>query len=268
LFRSPNIHFTPVTQILLKENWPSAARAYNAAIDEAVNDIVVFVHQDIFLPEGWLSKLARCLDAMKQSGIDWGILGCFGVNASAPRGVGRIYSTGWGRIGRFITQPGAVETLDEIVLVLRKSSGLRFDEGLPHFHLYGADICLTARSVGKTSYAFPGYCVHNTNQLLRLPGEFDACYRYLKQKWSQFLPVHTSCIKISRFDGPLHVRRLKETVATIRGKADRPVSRFADPTPFANDVFGEDEGVCMAAQATVEDATGRARLVKRASGPR
>jgi glycosyltransferase involved in cell wall biosynthesis len=247
LFRSPNIQRAPVTQILLKENWPSAGRAYNAAIDEAVNDIIVFVHQDIFLPDGWLANLTRCLDVMTQGGIDWGVLGCFGVSAGAPRGVGRIYSTGWGRIGRYITGPEAVDTLDEIVLVLRKSSGLRFDDALPYFHLYGADLSLAARAMGKTSYAFPGYCVHNTNQLLTLPSEFYACYRYLKQKWSRFLPVQTSCIRISRFDGPLHLRRLQETYAAIRGKARRPVRRFSDPTPFAQDVLTEDADVPSAA---------------------
>ena len=238
LYRSPGI-FDYANQIIVKENCASASLAYNAAIDEAQNDLMIFVHQDVYLPEDWFSNLARSLRYLRERRIEWGVLGCFGVNRTAPDGVGRIYSTGWGRIGTSIANPERVDTLDEIVLVIRKSSGLRFDEALPHFHLYGADICLSARDKGKANYAFQGYCVHNTNQLLRLPEEFYQCYHYLKAKWRKFLPIYTSCIKVSRLNGDLYSRRLHEIGETALGKSKRPMLRVGDPRPFASEVPAE-----------------------------
>lgn len=232
LFRSPDLQDW-VSQIVLKEDAASASKAFNEAVEESENDLVLFVHQDVYLPRGWFASLDRSVRHLDEAHIDWGVLGCFGVTADIPSGIGRIYSTGWGRIGRAIEHPQPVDTLDEIVLVLRKSSGLLFDADLPHFHLYGTDICLAARKRGKTSYAFPGYCVHNTNQLLTLPPEFFACYRYVKRKWRQYLPIRTPCMTISRFDSQFWGRRLDDARARLMRKPSRAVRRFADPTPFA-----------------------------------
>jgi hypothetical protein len=49
-------------QILVQESFSSAAKAYNDAIDRAANDLIVFCHQDIVLPEAWISQLQRALD--------------------------------------------------------------------------------------------------------------------------------------------------------------------------------------------------------------
>ena len=43
--------------------------------------------------------------------------------------------------------PPQVATLDELLLIVRRDSGLRFDPELG-FHLYGADICLQASEQG------------------------------------------------------------------------------------------------------------------------
>ena len=40
--------------------------------------------------------------------------------------------------------PARVATLDKLLLIVRRDSGLRFERELG-FHLYGADICLQAR---------------------------------------------------------------------------------------------------------------------------
>ena len=124
------------------------------------------------------------------------------------------------------------------VAIIMSHRGL-FREALPHFHLYGADICLSARDKGKASYAFQGYCVHNTNQLLRLPEEFYQCYHYLKAKWRKFLPIYTSCIKVSRLNGDLYSRRLHEIGETALGKSKRPMLRVGDPRPFASEIPAE-----------------------------
>ena len=100
----------------------------------------------MIFPEFWLLDLQRALDSLQQTDPEWGVLGCYGVTLDEGRGY--IYSGGLGVMGKPTDRPGPVQTLDEIVLILRKSSGLRFDDRLPHFHFYGADICMTAAARG------------------------------------------------------------------------------------------------------------------------
>jgi GT2 family glycosyltransferase len=205
-------------QILIQENFVSAAKAYNDAIDRAVHDLIIFVHQDIIFPEPWLSQLERALDYLEVEDTRWGVLGCSGVNPDGS-GYRHVYSTGLGVTGPPFERPGPVQTLDEIVLILRKSSGLRFDDRLPGFHLYGTDICLRAAKMGMRSYAISAFCIHNTHQTLILAEEFYECCKHVKRVWKDSLPIQTTCIRITRFNMPLYTRRLREVyLRYIRGK--------------------------------------------------
>jgi hypothetical protein len=107
-------------------------------------------------------------------------------------------------------RPAQVQTLDEIVLILRKSSGLRFDESLPHFHFYGTDICMAADARGLKSYAISAFCIHNTQQNFVLPKEFYESYRYIKHKWKNSLPIRTTCVTMTKFDLYMYKKRLQE----------------------------------------------------------
>jgi hypothetical protein len=239
LLLSPGLLNGGRNQLVIKQDFASASLAYNSAIDEAKNDIVIFVHQDIYLPDTWFADLQRCLAFLERTKANWGVLGCYGSRKGADAGLGHIYTRGLGRHGRTITQPELIETLDEIILIIRTSSGLRFDPGLPHFHLYGSDICLSAMESGMVNYAFQGYCVHNTNQLLILPKEFYACYRYIRRKWAHRLPIYTSCMKVSFLNGEYYRRRTIEAKQRVFGMRSRPVRRVEDPRVFAKE---RDEG--------------------------
>jgi Glycosyltransferase like family len=197
-------------EVLAQEGFISAAKAYNDAIDRSTNDLIVFVHQDIFLPETWLQQLNLALDWLRCSDPRWGVAGSYGKTVDGS-GWGHVYSSGRGIIGKPLEQPVPVQTLDEIVLILRKSSGLRFDERIPHYHLYGSDICLSAAKRGMTSYAISAFCIHNTQQNLVLPKEFYECYRELKRIWMDQLPIQTTCIRVSRSDLPMYLRRVQES---------------------------------------------------------
>jgi Glycosyltransferase like family len=212
-------------QIILREGFSSAALAYNSALDQAQNDLLLFVHQDVYLPEGWFDQVGRCVEYLEVAGSPWGVLGAYGARSVGQQYVGRIYTNGLGYHGAPIVTPQQVDTLDEITLVLRKSSGLRFDPALPHFHMYGVDICLSARARGLVNYAVPAMCVHNTDQIVVLPEEFYRSYWYVKRKWPSLLPIQTSCIRISKFDLELRRRRLREKfngwVPMVRHRARR-----------------------------------------------
>jgi hypothetical protein len=196
-------------QILMQEGFVSASVAYNDALQHSDNDLVVFAHQDILLPSRWISDLhsaTKCLDSFDP---EWGVLGCYGMTDDGLER-GYVYSNGQGVLGKPFGTPQAVQTLDEIVLIFRKSSKLKFDETFPHFHLYGADICLAAAKNGRKSYAISAFSIHNTQQNLVLPKEFYQCYRALKTKWKSSLPIYSTCINVTRFDMPMYERRVRE----------------------------------------------------------
>jgi hypothetical protein len=214
---------------LVQRDFSSAPKAYNAAIDQALNEVIIFAHQDVFFPKTWLADLERALRYLETEDPNWGVLGCFGSAKSRIGGVGRVYTTGKRMHGNEIIRPEPVETLDEIVLMVRKSSGLKFDPFLPHFHLYGVDICMSAKEKGMACYAIPAFCIHNTTQIIDLPKEFYSCYRYVKKKWSKYLPIYTSCIKISRFNKELYVRQMKKMYRKLLGKGSVGKCRAEDP---------------------------------------
>jgi hypothetical protein len=196
-------------QIIVQEGFSSASTAYNDAIDRSTNDLIVFSHQDIIFPDFWLLDLQRAMDSLQQTDPQWGVLGCYGETLD-DGGRGYIYSGGLGIMGKPMERPAPVQTLDEIVLILRKSSGLRFDESLPHFHFYGADICMAAAARGLKSYAISAFCIHNTQQNFILPKEFYESYRHVKRRWKDSLPIRTTCVTMTRFDIHMYRKRIQE----------------------------------------------------------
>lgn len=216
-------------ELLLQENFTSAALAYNDAMERANNDLVIFVHQDVFLPRPWFEQLNAALQALGKTDANWGVLGCWGATVDGKY-CGHIYSSGLGVLGKGFGRPVPVQTLDEIVLIVRKGSALRFDTALPHFHLYGTDLCMRAARQGLVSYAISAFCVHNTSQILDLPADFYQCYRHVKSRWKEYLPIQTSCIRISRFDTEVHRRRLQRFFHSRFGDNRSPATRVPDPT--------------------------------------
>ena len=205
-------------QVLEQRGFKSAAAAYNDAIARSVNDLIVFAHQDVVFPGTWLADLNRALDLLQHTDPEWGVLGCYGETLD-DNGRGYVYSPGRGILGKPLNKPALVQTLDEIVLIIRKSSGLKFDPDLPHFHFYGADICMAAADRGMKSYAISALCIHNSQQNLVLPEEFYQGYKHIKRRWGKFLPIQTTCARITRSDFYMYKRRLREAyLRTIRGK--------------------------------------------------
>jgi len=199
--RSPDLAFA--REFVVKRDFASAGLAYNAGLAETTGEVVLFVHQDVYLPPGWLSTMATNVEILTRHKPNWGVLGVFGVNAAGAR-VGHLYSTGLkGVAGQPFQEPVEIVSLDEVVLILRRNSGLSFDERLPGFHHYGTDICLEAVRNGKSAFAFDGFCLHNTNGIVWLPWAFWGSYAYMRNKWRKQLPVLTNILPITRFAWPV-----------------------------------------------------------------
>jgi hypothetical protein len=216
-------------QVILKSGYPSTAFAYNAALKEATTDLLVFVHQDVYLPEGWLMAAQRAVDIVSKTDPDWGVLGCWGIRASGE-GAGFVYDGAWRNVlGKHFEGGLEVETLDEVVLILRKSGGLRFDTQLAGFHMYGADICLEARRQGRKCYAIAAFCVHNTSQYRMLPLQFWRAYLAMRRKWKAQLPIATSCTEISRWCWPMVRWNVVRAINLATGRDRTPTKRVQDP---------------------------------------
>ena len=206
-------------QTIVKRSFASAGQAYNSGLREACNNVVVFAHQDVYFPESWTRNLERAVLQLSEDDPNWGVLGVFGVATSPLRELaGYCYSTGLCRIlGAPFANPVRAASLDELTLVIRRSSGLTFDEKLPGFHLYGTDICLQALSRGMRSYIIPAFCIHNSNGLSYYPAEYWRGYRYMQRKWRQQLPVHTSCVTITSSSRLMFKQRIMDSARRLFG---------------------------------------------------
>ena len=238
LLASPCLQSPHPHQILVQEGFSSASQAYNNAIQKSRNELIVFVHQDMILPNLWLADLEKALGHLEVNDPNWGVLGSYGKTQDG-RGWGHVYSSGRDVIGEPLDRPVAVQTLDEIVLILRKSSGLRFDDSLPNFHMYGADICLRAARKGMKSYAFSAFCIHNTHQTLVLPKEFYECCKHIRHVWKNCLPIQTTCITITRFSFPLYSRKLKEFYLRHIRRKECGGTRVQDPLTLLDEFVGK-----------------------------
>lgn len=212
----------------------SASQAYNRFMDR-VNDsegIYVFPHQDIFFPPGWENKLRTAIEQLSAIDPNWGVLGAFGVTDSGQN-VGNVFCAG---LRRHLTSnpigPIQVQSVDELLIIVRGGANLRFDENLEGFHLYGTDICQIAASQGKASYIADIFCIHNTNSYKYLPNDFWRNYRYLRTKWSSKLPITTPCVVIS--NDALYPKKhvVKQLFNHFYRKRMNENKRVADPEVF------------------------------------
>jgi hypothetical protein len=56
----------------------------------------------------------------------------------------------------------------------------------------------------------PAFCIHNAHQYVLLPKEFYECCDHIKRSWQEYLPIDTTCVKITRFDSFVFRRRIRE----------------------------------------------------------
>lgn len=175
------------------------------------------LHHDVYLPEGWDKLLAAQIELLERRDPNWAILGAYGI-AEDGRGHGPVWSSSLGMIaGRVTPEPVRAVSLDELLIVLKLRTGLRFDEGLPDWHLYGTDIVQTARRQGFTCYAGALPCIHNDSYKPILGKGFLAGYEYLARKWHDDLPLSSPSIRVTR----TRLSFMRVTYRMRRGEAHR-----------------------------------------------
>ena len=129
LKRSPLLANGTIPLLELR-NQQSASKAYNVGLDATSHEILVFAHQDVYLHAPWLDNLLAAISTLERQQPRWGVIGLFGVTATG-QAVGHVWSSGIGReLGAAFAAPIEAVSIDEMVIVLRRASGLRFDESL------------------------------------------------------------------------------------------------------------------------------------------
>ncbi len=122
---------------------------------------VVFVHPDVYLPEGWVDRLHRCLSDLDDRDPNWVVAGVAGrTRGSIDRGdTGRGHWSDPHGYRRFGPLPHPVDVVDEMVIVTRDRS-VDFDPDHPGFHCYGTDVCATAQFAGRTVWVIDDFAWH------------------------------------------------------------------------------------------------------------
>ena len=205
-------------QLILVDNsdnarFSSISRLYAETFAEAAHDLVVFVHQDLYLPPGWERRFFRGLELLDELDPRWGVVGPVGVlpHVRGERKQLRGHwcdPSGYHRMGPL---PHEVESLDEQLLAVRRGSGVLFDPDLPGFHCYGIDLSLAAREKGRKTWALDcfawhkfkdprGYLVERRERSSKIArrwgdefmAEFQPSADYVEEKWRKYLPFQTT----------------------------------------------------------------------------
>jgi hypothetical protein len=171
-------------------------KAYNESIDKSLNEILIFVHQDVFLPSYFFESLDIAIARLES--VNWGVIGPAGRD---DRGMmrGNILDRGnvWGNA---FNLHAPVQTLDELCLVVKKSTfeHIMFDERITNQHLFGTDLCLQSLDKGFENFAVLSFCHHNSSQSYEVPKEFFETAEYLEVKWKDRLPIYSTCAVIGK----------------------------------------------------------------------
>jgi SAM-dependent methyltransferase len=195
LLSSPCLAAGSPHEVLLQRGCASAAAGLNAGLERAQHELVICVHQDVYLPQGWPRRFLSAYRKAEQTQGKLGVAGVYGVrlDKGAVRRAGHVVDRDR-LLWEPLALPAGVETLDELLLAVPKASPLRFDPALG-FHFYGADFCLGARRHGLTAAVLDAPCFHNSRSV-GLPPEFYTSGKHFARKWASRLPVGTSCALI------------------------------------------------------------------------
>jgi len=186
-------------QIIAQRGFGTAGAAFNEGIARAKHDLIVCIHQDVILPVHWSERFQARRGELESQGIPLGVVGCWGITSQGER-AGHVYHRDRQLFPRKagdngnrgpMSLPQRVQTLDELLISFRKSSGLRFDPNLPSFFGYAVDICLQAEEQGLQNFVVDSPCVHQTADQRRIRKELFESASYILKKWKKLLPILT-----------------------------------------------------------------------------
>ena len=189
-------------------NSSSAAQGFNAtmAASDATKPTtwLVWVHQDVVLPESWDTRFSQALTAALQQFPKLAVAGVYGVAGAAPqaRRAGHVLDRGT-LLREAAPLPCLVDSLDELLFAVRVDSALQLDPALG-FDFYATDLVLQAQARGWQCAVLDAYCEHwsGTPASGAVPAatvnRIKHSAQVFERKWAQRLPISTPCFDIAR----------------------------------------------------------------------
>lgn len=186
-------------------NARSAADAFNSALAAAPDGTwLVWVHQDVLLPEGWdrlfLQRLSQGRRQFPKAVVA-GVYGLSGRGVDAQR-AGHVLDRG-ALLREHAPLPCLADSLDELLFAVQKGHGLELDPTLG-FDFYATDIVLQAQRQGLQGMVVDAYCEHwsstPTGPVIpaSMAKRIQTSGTVFESKWVSQLPVQTSWLTVER----------------------------------------------------------------------
>jgi len=147
---------------------------------KAKANIIVTCHQDVIFDADFTTRVMEKIKNRQ----NFGTIGMAGITFDDKTAGGVRFPTDY----KFAVLPEAeVMINDELCIIFRKDSGLKFDEKFDGFHFYGADLCLQALNKGLKNYAVDCGVIHlsvdGAGDIPELQKNYFPALIKLKQKW-------------------------------------------------------------------------------------
>jgi hypothetical protein len=128
-------------------------------LNQAQHDLIVFIHEDVVLRDGWQQQFERSLHALEQVDPNWGMLGPVGWNEQ-QQGKGAVSDPhGW--VSNFGDEPfHLVVKLDEQLLAFNRDRMPDIDPDLPSIHFIGVDLARQLKQRQLHTYAIDAATIH------------------------------------------------------------------------------------------------------------
>jgi hypothetical protein len=187
----------------LRWNASSAAQAFNDVMDaRPAQRWVVWVHQDVFLPDGWETLFRNAIEQAEHQLGPLSIVGTYGVRGAGVHAqhAGHVLDRGQVLRGP-LPLPSPVDSLDELLVAVRSDSGLRMDPALG-WDFYATDLVLQAQAAGLQAAAVDAFCEHWSSTPQHPPLPRPTAQRIARSgaafeaKWESHFPVTTTCVAI------------------------------------------------------------------------
>lgn len=190
-------------RLVMHVNAPSAACAVNEVLESRpLARWLVWLHQDVFLPEGWDRLFAQRLEEALQRWPRLAVAGVYGVKGAGVSAVraGHVLDRGH-LLHEPAPLPHEVDSLDELLFAVRTDTPLRLDPALG-FDFYATDLVLQAQAAGWQCVVVDAFCEHWSDTpaaglaSAALAHRVSTSGAIFESKWRHRLPVSTPCFDI------------------------------------------------------------------------
>lgn len=172
-------------------------------IRRAEHDVVVLVHEDVVLVEGWQGAFEVALARLGETDPNWWMVGVVGWTDRGSK-IGHVSGPGGYQNNLSGRAFAPVERIDEHLMVMRRSDAHSLDPALPSIHNIGRDLAERGRELGRRSYVVDAATIHKyadergnriarRNQSPKIAGRASAAYRadksfsddYFVRRWPE-----------------------------------------------------------------------------------